>query len=140
MIRSTAPLHAPERILEAVGCDIGIDDLSFDAQGHRALVFASGRHFGFQKVVPGLLIYVAEPIRFDTPGTLMAAMKRAHARQSEWTVQVMLREDRGGSSAAAFHDACLVAIIRLTGKQASIPSAQRALGYLAEWNPSQGNG
>ena len=144
MMRSTVPLHAPEAILEAVGRTIGIPDLSFDAHGHRALVFASGRHFGFQKIVPGVLIYVAEPIRFNIPGVLTEAMKRAHANQSEWTVQVMLRDAHGvnrvgGSSNGDVSDTCLLAMIRLTGKQASIPGAQRALGYLSEWNPAQGN-
>lgn len=143
-MRSTAPLHAPEAMLDAVGRHIGIHDLRFDAHGHRALVFASGRHFGFQKMVSGMLIYVAEPIRFNVPGTLMEAMRRAQAHLAEWTVQVMLRDEHdvnrheqgGGGS---HHETCLVAMIRLTGKQASIPSAQRALAYLAEWNPPQGD-
>jgi len=143
MMRSTAASHAPEQILEAIGRNIGIDDLSFDAHGHRALVFTSGRHFGFQKIVPGLLIYVAEPIRFDIPGTLMEAMKRAHANHAEWTVQVVLREERGvhhgGHGPGGGQETCLLAMIRLSGKQASIPASQRALAYLAEWNPSRGD-
>jgi hypothetical protein len=143
MMTSTAAIHASEQILASIGRNIGIDDLCFDAQGHRALVFTSGRHFGFQKVAPGLLIYVAEPIRFDVPGTLMEAMQRAHANHAEWTVQVMLREERGvhrdGYGTGDGHETCLLAMIRLSGKQASIPAAQRALGYLAEWNPSRGD-
>lgn len=152
MMKSILPLHAPEQILEAIGRTIGIDDLSFDAHGHRALVFTSGRHFGFQKIVPGVLIYVAEPIPFNIPGVLTEAMKRAHASQAEWTVQVMLRNgngiNRSGSGnvkssserSGNFEETCLLAMIRLTGKQASIPFAQRALTYLSEWNPAQGRG
>ena len=141
MIRNDTPLHDAEQILDAIGHDMGIEHLSFDAQGHRALLFASGRHFGFQKIAPGLLIYVAEPIRFNVGGTLLDAMKRAHADKTDWTVQVVLRESKNGGNHSGGDDpSCLLAMIRLSGKQASVFVAQRALAYLAEWNPSQGHG
>lgn len=115
-------------VLDALGRDLGLTMLRFDARGHVSLRFASGRRFGFERHDDALVLFVAEPVPHALGERLLDAMQRADASQAPpWPVQVVVQDHAGRPA--------LLAVAHLGARSLSFREARRLLTFLDEWNP-----
>ena len=112
--------------LQQFGASAGITDLRLDARGQAVLRTDSGQLLGLEQTDQDMLVYVAQPARYDASDRLLQACKRAHhSRLGEWSIQPALRN---------YDDTPhLLVLIRLASHELTEARLHQAFAYLSQW-------
>ena len=116
----------PASILQAFGDSAGMPGLRFDARGHAVFRTEADRLLGLEQAGDAILVYVGQPVRYDSSDWYLRACKRAHYRHlGDDAIQPALRDYEDTPH--------LLALTRLQTQAFTEQRLQQTLESLSQW-------